>query len=146
MNRELTDLSVFVYGTLKPGGHYWPEFCEGKVGEPVPAKIRGELYDLHVGYPGLRCSGLSGDCALPGEGWVQGCILTFKTEADFLRLDYLEGYEPDRPYSENEYIRLKAPCFTPEGEPLGEIWTYEMTDATMERCKGSLIPDGNWPV
>lgn len=137
MNFQLTDLSVFVYGTLKPGGHYWPEFCEGKVGEPVPAKIRGELYDLHVGYPGL---------ILKGDLWVQGCILTFEAEADFLRLDYLEGYEPDRTYSENEYIRLKVSCFTPEGEAIGDIWTYEMTEATMERCKGTLIPDGNWPV
>ena len=28
---KFSDLTVFVYGTLKPGGHYWPEFCEGKV-------------------------------------------------------------------------------------------------------------------
>lgn len=130
-------LSVFVYGTLKPGGRYWPEFCEGKVGEPVPAKIRGELYDLHVGYPGLK---------LRGDGWVRGFLLSFKTEADFLRLDYLEGFDPDRPYPENEYIRLKVECYTPDGEPFGEVWTYEMTDATMQRCKGTLIPDGHWPV
>lgn len=146
----LSDLSVFVYGTLKPGGQYWPEFCEGKVGEPIPAKIRGELYDLHVGYPGLRLfpkgRGLSGDCALPEEMWVQGYILTFRTEEGFLRLDELEGYEPDRPYSENEYTRLKVPCYSPEGEPLGETWTYEMTAATMERHKGTLIEGGNWPA
>ena len=45
---------VFVYGTLKPGGHYWPQFCEGKVSEVLPAKVQGKLYDLHVGYPGVR--------------------------------------------------------------------------------------------
>ena len=132
-----SDLTVFVYGTLKPGGHYWPEFCEGKVSEPIPAKIQGELYNLHVGYPGLR---------LQGDEWVHGYILTFTTEKDFLRLDYLEGYAPDRPYSENEYIRLKVPCYTPEGKDLGEVWTYEMTDATMERCNGTRIQDGNWPI
>lgn len=134
---HLSDLTVFVYGTLKPGGHYWPEFCEGKIGEPLPAKIHGELYDLHVGYPGLL---------LRGESWVQGYLLTFKTEKDFLRLDDLEGYDPNRPYSENEYIRLKVPCFTRDDEPLVEAWTYEMTNATRERHKGSLIADGNWPA
>lgn len=157
-----SNLSVFVYGTLKPGGRYWPEFCEGKVGEPIPAKIRGELYDLHVGYPGLWLGGpgsvraatsrenthgserIRQSSSLPNVGWVQGCILNFKTEKDFLRLDDLEGYDPKRTYSENEYIRLKVPCFSPSGERLGEVWSYEMTDATMTRHKGSLIADGNW--
>jgi gamma-glutamylcyclotransferase (GGCT)/AIG2-like uncharacterized protein YtfP len=134
---SLSDLTVFVYGTLKPGGHYWPEFCEGKVNEPVPAKIRGELYDLHVGYPGL---------ILEGVDWVQGYLLTFRSEADFLRLDILEGYKPRRPYSENEYIRLKVPCFTPSGESIGKVWAYEMTTSTMDRYEATRIPDGNWPI
>ena len=83
-----TTHSTFVYGTLKPGGHYWPDFCEGKVAEPIPAKIEGELYDLNVGYPGLR---------LARGKWVQGYILTFSSEADFLRVDELEGYAPTGP-------------------------------------------------
>ena len=131
-----SDLTVFVYGTLQPGGRYWPEFCAGKVGEPVPAKIRGELYDLHVGYPGLR---------LQGEDWVQGYVLTFKTEKDFLRLDYLEGYHPDRSYSENEYIRLKIPAYSKDGEPLGAVWAYEITEPMLARCEDTRIPAGKWP-
>jgi len=132
-----SEFSAFVYGTLKPGGHYWPEFCEGKVTQVSPAKIRGELYDLHVGYPGML---------LNGDSWVQGCILEFASEADFLRLDYLEGYEHGRPESENEYNRLKVDCYSPEGEPLGQVWAYEMTSTTMERCRGTRIADGNWPT
>lgn len=131
------DLSVFVYGTLKPGGRYWPEFCEGKVGEPIPAKIKGELYDLHVGYPGLR---------LNGGDWVHGTILTFKREEDFLRLDFLEGFEPERPVSENEYNRLKVACYAPSGQALGSFWAYEMTETTMLKLKGSRISSGIWPV
>jgi len=134
---SLSDLTVFVYGTLKPGGHYWPEFCAGKVDEPIPALIKGELYDLHVGYPGLR---------LKGDDWVQGYLLSFYEEKDFLRLDVLEGYDPNRQYPDNEYIRLKVPCFTKEGKALGEVWTYEMTDRTMNHCNGTRISDGNWPV
>lgn len=132
-----TSYKVFVYGTLKPGGHYWPQFCEGKVSEVLPAKIKGELYDLHVGYPGLK---------LRGENWVLGYVLTFPKEADFLHLDVLEGYVEGRPESENEYTRLRIPCFNLEGEPLGEVWTYEMTDSTAKCHTSTRIEDGNWPV
>lgn len=133
-----SDRKVFVYGTLKPGGHYWPDFCEGKLAaEPVPAKIKGRLYDLHVGYPGLL---------LEGDQWVHGFILEFTNEADFQRLDYLEGYAPGRDESENEYNRLRVPCWTPADSPLGDSWAYEMTPATAQRHQGTLIEDGDWPV
>ena len=132
------DWKVFVYGTLKPGGYYWLEFCEGKLAaDPLPAKIRGELYDLHVGYPGLL---------LKGDTWVRGYVLEFANEADFLRLDYLEGYVPGRPEAGNEYNRLRVDCFAPEGDALGEVWVYEMTPATMERHGGTSIENGDWPV
>jgi gamma-glutamylcyclotransferase (GGCT)/AIG2-like uncharacterized protein YtfP len=134
---HVSDLTVFVYGTLKPGGRYWPEFCEGKVLDSVPAKIRGELYDLHLGYPGL---------VLQGDGWVQGYLHTFETEEHFLRLDYLEGYDPARPYSKNEYIRKKVEAYSVEEAPLGEVWAYEITEHVMAECQPTLLPDGNWPV
>ncbi len=138
MSAQRPDLCVFVYGTLKPGGHYWPEFCEGKLAsEPVAAKIRGALYDLHVGYPGLLLS---------GDSWVMGYVLEMATEADFLRLDYLEGYVPGRPEAENEYNRLRVPCFTPNGEAMGVVWAYEMTAATMTRHGGTLIASGDWAI
>ncbi len=134
----ISDRKIFVYGTLKPGGHYWSEFCAGKLAaEPVAAKIRGALYDLHVGYPGLL---------LNSDTWVQGYVLEFKHEADFLRVDYLEGYVPGRAESENDYNRLRVPCFSSDGEARGEVWTYEMTVSTMAQHKGTLIASGNWAV
>lgn len=129
--------SVFVYGTLKPGGRYWPEFCEGRVSAVVPAMIRGELYDLHVGYPGVL---------LRGEDWVWGCVLSFANESDFLQLDRLEGFVPGRDESENEYNRLRVVCFAADGKSLGEVWAYEMTAATMRRYQSTRIADGNWRV
>ncbi len=129
--------TVFVYGTLKPGGRYWPEFCEGKASDIRPAKVRGILYDLHVGYPGLR---------LGGATWTQGYCLTFRNETDLHRLDELEGYDPARPTDANEYIRLKVPCFTPHDDALGEAWTYEITPWMMVKHAATRIPDGNWPV
>ena len=132
------DLTIFVYGTLQPGGRYWPEFCAGRlVDEPVPAKIRGALYDLHLGYPGLR---------LQGSDWVQGWVLRFTTTEDFLRLDQLEGYHPQGPDSENEYLRRKVAAFSMKGEPLGEVWAYEITEPVLTRCRGTRLPDGNWPL
>jgi gamma-glutamylcyclotransferase (GGCT)/AIG2-like uncharacterized protein YtfP len=130
-------LNVFVYGTLKPGGRYWHQFCDGKVVDAVPAKVRGELYDLHVGYPGLR---------LIGDSWVQGFRLTFQNEADFLQLDQLEGYAPDRPMEQNEYLRLRLPCADLSGVWLGEVWAYEITAWMLQAHTATRIPDGNWPV
>jgi gamma-glutamylcyclotransferase (GGCT)/AIG2-like uncharacterized protein YtfP len=133
-----SDLKVFVYGTLKPGGHYWPEFCAGKLtAEPVAAKIQGTLYDLHVGYPGL---------VLDDGGWVQGYVLEFAREADFLRLDYLEGYVPGRPEAENEYNRLQVPYFSPDGNALGNVWVYEMTAATKDRHPCTRLERGEWAI
>lgn len=132
------DLKVFVYGTLKPGGHYWPDFCQGKLAsEPRPAKIRGELYDLHVGYPGLLLS---------GDQWVHGYVLEMVDEAAFAGLDYLEGYVPGRPEAENDYNRLRVRCFSPEGKPLDEVWIYEMTAEKIAQHKGTRIESGDWPV
>lgn len=129
--------SVFVYGTLKPGGHYWPRFCEGKVASAIPAKIRGELYDLHVGYPGVF---------MRGADWVQGYVLSFPRQADFEQLDVLEGFESGRPNELNEYVRLRVDCFDESGACLGEVWAYEMTETTFERSIATRIDDGNWPI
>ncbi|MGJ8640543.1 MAG: gamma-glutamylcyclotransferase family protein [Opitutaceae bacterium] len=132
-----SEYTVFVYGTLKPGGHYWSRFCEGKVSRVVPAKIRGSLYDLNVGYPGL---------VLDDRSWVLGCILTLPRMRDFLKLDMLEGYDETRDSSLNEYTRLKVPCFGPKGETLGDHWTYEMTPSTQQKHECTLIESGDWIV
>lgn len=132
-----SELTIFVYGTLKPGGAYWSEFCEGKLSSILAAKICGELYDLHLGYPGLR---------LIGDSWVQGYLLTYKNRADFNRVDELEGFEPDRPESDNEYNRVLVDCYTPTGHFLGRFWTYEVTRAVLGKVAATRIADGNWPV
>lgn len=130
-------LEVFVYGTLKPGGHYWPRFCEGKVARSQPAKIHGELYDLHVGYPGLR---------LRGQDWVHGYLLELKEPVHLDGLDYLEGYAPDRPESENEYNRFRVPCYDESGQLLGEVWAYEITSTAFAKHRTTRIEGGNWRV
>ena len=130
-------MNIFVYGTLKPGGHYWPQFCEGKVARRRPAKIHGELYDLHVGYPGLR---------LRGQNWVHGYLLELKDPVHLDGFDYLEGYAANRPESQNEYNRARVPCYDEEGQPLGEVWAYEITATAFAKHDTTYIEGGNWPV
>lgn len=128
---------VFVYGTLKPGGHYWPQFCEGKVTTAIPAKIHGELYDLHVSYPGLF---------IRGDSWVHGYVLTIPRDEHFEQLDVLEGYQPNRAEELNEYARVRVECFDQIGVSLGEVWAYEMTEATFRQTAGTRIEHGDWRV
>lgn len=132
-----TAFKVFVYGTLKPGGHYWPQFCANKVSEAVPAQIKGLIYDLHVGYPGVQ---------MCGNKWVQGYLLSFKNEVDLLQLDVLEGYQPRRNATENEYQRRRVNCYSSDGKVLTQAWAYEMTETRISEMAGTLIASGEWPL
>ncbi|MGB0272816.1 MAG: gamma-glutamylcyclotransferase family protein [Opitutales bacterium] len=128
---------VFVYGTLKPGGAYWQEYCAGRVVGQQAACVRGSLYDLRRGYPGLRRT---------GSGWVHGYRLTLADSAALQRIDSLEGYRADRPEEQNEYTRIRVACLSPQGERLGSAWTYAVTDWFWRRCDSRPLPDGEWPI
>lgn len=131
-----SDLSVFVYGTLKPGGHYWHRFCDGRVCGQTPARIRGELYDLGCGYPGA---------VFNEAGWIEGMVLEFRQAADLAAVDVLEGYQAERPIERNEYQRRQVSCFSPSEEPLGPAWAYEVNPHYLYQCDARLIPEGQWP-
>ncbi|MDB9315329.1 gamma-glutamylcyclotransferase [Spirulina sp. CS-785/01] len=73
-------LSVFVYGTLKPGERNYPRYCAGKVVQQQPAFTWGTLYHLSLGYPGMT----------EGEEKVQGTLLTFSDERVLADLDSLQ--------------------------------------------------------
>jgi gamma-glutamylcyclotransferase (GGCT)/AIG2-like uncharacterized protein YtfP len=77
--------------------------------------VRGRLYALSPGYPGLR----------PGLQKVEGDVLSFDDDALFAQLDHLEGFDPSRPVSEDfEYTREPCEAFSPEGTSLGTVWAY----------------------
>ena len=130
-----TDLRVFVYGTLKPGGLYWPRFCEGRVCAVREARVRGCLFDLDLGYPALR---------LGGSEWVRGVVLDLAGPEVLRGIDRLEGFEPGRDEDRNEYTRRRAEAFDPGGGALGPVWTYEMAADKIEAAGGRRIPDGVW--
>jgi gamma-glutamylcyclotransferase (GGCT)/AIG2-like uncharacterized protein YtfP len=132
-----SDLSVFVYGTLKPGGHYWHRFCEGKICGHTPARIRGELYDLGCGYPGA---------VFNEAGWIEGVVLEFKHAVDLEAVDELEGYRPGASSKVNEYKRRKMACFARKGDLLGMVWAYEVNPHYLNQYDARLLPDGQWCV
>lgn len=131
-------IRVFVYGTLKPGGHYWNRFCEGKVTKAVEGIVRGKLYGLSIGYPAITQSPEDSD------NWVIGYVLTLTNQQALDGLDYLEGYSKERPASENEYQRVITEAFNISGESIGKVWTYVMEQETITNYGGSYIANGNW--
>ncbi|MEM0967257.1 MAG: gamma-glutamylcyclotransferase family protein [Verrucomicrobiota bacterium] len=130
-----SDLRVFVYGTLKPGGRYWPAYCEGKVATVRDASVNGRLYELSVGYPALT---------LGGDERVEGCVLEF-LHADGLRgLDFLEGFNPLQPNAPGtEYTRCRTKALI-GGEEASGIWTYVMSEERIQRAGGQWIVSGKW--
>ncbi|TVP75545.1 MAG: gamma-glutamylcyclotransferase [Puniceicoccaceae bacterium] len=127
---------VFVYGTLKPGGRYWPQYAEGKVTASIPAMVHGTIYHLAAcGYPGV---------ILGGSGWVHGYMHVFEEKSAMEALDHLEGFVPGADPSSCEYIRRTAPAFDPSGDPFATVWVYEMTAEKIAQLGGEKVPSGNW--
>jgi len=127
---------IFVYGTLKCGGFYYRQFCEGHACESVPAIARGRLYALPAGYPALT----------RGDDWVRGELLCFDDRTLLAALDHLEGFNPDEVSSENEYTREPCEVFDMEKQPLGRFETYLMSPYRVAASGGVYMPDGEWPL
>ncbi len=138
---NICELSVFVYGTLKPGGRYHVRFCGKYLTEQIPAMVRGRLYDFfQLGYPAMTV----------GEDWVKGYLLKFVQPANVCveilqGLDRLEGYSPELPDFENEYLRCELPVFDLAQRPLQPAWGYVMSEAGVRSQGGIYLPDGSWP-
>ena len=138
------ELSVFVYGTLKPGGRFHRRYCAEFLTAARPALVKGELYDFpQLGYPALT----------PGDDWVQGYLLKFCQTAavcaDILRrLDALEGYVADKVTDgeNDDYERCQLPIFDPDHVPLQTAWVYRMSRQQVRQQRGICLPEGNWPV
>lgn len=127
-------IRVFVYGTLKPGERNFDRYCAAKVVEMQEAIGFGQLYALPFGYPAMT----------KGTNCVYGYLLSFDDPDVLLNLDALEDYQPDRPLTENEYIREKIETFSLERQPLGLAWVYRMTPEMAKRLNGILLPNGRW--
>jgi gamma-glutamylcyclotransferase (GGCT)/AIG2-like uncharacterized protein YtfP len=152
---ELSELAVFVYGTLKPEGRYHRRYCQSFLSEAMPAQVKGRLYDFpQLGYPAMTT----------GDDWVKGYLLLFRQHKsvcqDILRrLDELEGYAVEN--ADNDYQRCWVPVYAPltdnlhhpnlhqaiapHPEPLQSAWVYRMSALQVEQQSGIYLPSGEWP-
>jgi gamma-glutamylcyclotransferase (GGCT)/AIG2-like uncharacterized protein YtfP len=131
---------VFVYGSLLPGFHNHRLFVEPYQHRSLAAQVKGTLYHLPTGYPGLLKETDSGV-----TGWVKGEILLFADDAyakAMTGLDELETYfAPGDP--RNEYERIVTEAVTESGEVIS-VCTYLYGDPAYAKREGILIPDGDW--
>lgn len=127
-------IRVFVYGTLQPGEKYHQPYCGSWVIAAEPAEVKGQLYHLPLGYPGLAA----------GEDSVHGSLLSFNNPAILHRLDELEDYSPSRPASQNLYQREHTSVTHRQGQVLGEAWIYRMALDRIQALGGIYLPAGKW--
>lgn len=152
-------LSLFVYGTLKLGERNHDRYCQG-FASVEEATVRGRLYDLPFGFPGLfvpledvQAVGTGdylADTRLSHgtritpvgdpEGWdvVHGELLVFEDlERRLPRIDGLEGF---RPGEEGFYTRVLIPVTHAGGETM-LAWAYSVAEDS-----GARLSEGVWPA
>ena len=128
------ELSVFVYGTLKPGELNYYYYCKGKVVSELSAYTWGKLYSLPAGYPAMT----------EGKDKVRGFVLNFADLSILKYLDQLEDYQEDRALDLNEYYRQIVPVYSLEERFLGTAWSYLMTKTRIAKSNGSYLMSGVW--
>ena len=151
-------LVMFFYGTLKRGERNHERYCGGAI-RVEEGTLRGDLYDVHLGYPALVVPEESiyafgtGDFGRDaeeqqrlGQGQVPsldgprvfGEIFVFDDpESRLPDLDRLEGFDPAD--ASSHYRRVLLPVATDEGSGL-LAWAY-----VVEQSSGSHLPGGRWP-
>lgn len=150
---------MFFYGTLKRGQRNHDRYCRGAL-RIEEAKVRGELYDLPLGYPALVVPEESihavgtGDPAgdteeqqrlghmtevqSPDGPRVLGELYSFDDpESRLPSIDGLEGFDPED--SSSHYRRVLLPVETSEGSVF-LAWAY-----VVEASSGAYLSGGSWP-
>jgi gamma-glutamylcyclotransferase (GGCT)/AIG2-like uncharacterized protein YtfP len=151
-------LIMFFYGTLKRGERNHEHFCGGALRVEEGA-VRGDLFDVHLGYPALVvpeesiCAFGTGDYRRDAEEQqrlghglapllegprVFGEIFAFDDpESRLPDLDRLEGFDPAD--ASSHYRRVLLPVETNEGSGL-LAWAYAVDESS-----GTYLPGGRWP-
>jgi len=153
-----SQLIMFFYGTLKRGERNYERYCSGAL-RIEEAAVRGELYDVLVGYPALVVPEDSihafgtGDPVRDaeeqrrlGRGQVHslqgprvfGEIFAFDDpELRLPAIDQLEGFDPAD--ASSHYRRVLLPVETKAGSSL-LAWAY-----AVKASSGIHLPGGRWP-
>lgn len=133
MSKHPEKVSVFVYGTLMPGGWGYQRYCAAQVVQACPVIARGQLYHLPAGYPAMT----------QGKGWVHGYLLQFSDHKILATLDRYEGYV-ESGSTHNFYDRQQLEVFDQQTQFLDWAWAYFMTPTQVSNQGGILLPQGQW--
>lgn len=129
----MSELPVFVYGTLKRGESNHAAFL-ADAASIEPATVRGAIVHLPAGYPGYR---------LEPEGTVHGELVSFDADraaTALARLDALEDYRADAPHA-SLYRRERCTATTPAGRAI-DAWIYVY--AAPLPADAIAVPSGRW--
>ena len=127
-------VTVFVYGTLKPGEAAYRRYCQPQVVSAQPTLVQGDLFHLPQGYPALTV----------GDRWIKGFRLQLQDDRAIAAIDEFEDYDPSRSATENLYVRQQWPIFSPVQHPWGTAWVYWMGRQRIHALGGVVVTSGNW--
>lgn len=126
----MTELKVFVYGTLKVGGRFSKRFDSVRTSVKI-GSIKGTLYDLGS-FPGIK---------LNSNNTIIGEIHTY-TQAEEIEksLDRIEGYfGEDHPH--NLYNKKEVEVVTDNGIEICKVYEF-----AKDVEKFTEIKEGIWKV
>ena len=130
-------LPVFVYGTLLSGFHNDSGYIKPFPHTKTRATIKGEIYHLPEGYPGLL---------MTDAGKVAGEIVDFAPEVyekALAGLDELETYYGEGD-SRNEYERIPVTARVQETGQEVEVYVYRYLDEAYVKRVGTRVEHGDW--
>lgn len=115
----MTRVKVFVYGTLKKGGHFHDVLRDSHfIGEGV---VEGQLYNMGT-FPGL----------VQEAGEVRGEVYALGSGVSLERIDHLEGFFTESPHK-SLFVRKQRKIEVDGKEHL--VWVYYFNMDVSEREK-----------
>jgi len=141
---QAVNVSLFVYGTLKPGEMNYADYLAGRTLYEQPAWVVGAVLYTAGPFPYLV---LGNGLAQPTE-YVYGMLLTICPEvymATLQALDDLEGYQPGA--AGNLYERITHTVQTAGAQVAAWMYVAGLQPLTAIRAgQFHKIPGGNWNV
>lgn len=131
--------TLFVYGTLRPGGRYWPNIS-ALIEHYDPALLTGhDLWHLDDGYPAI----------VAGTGRVFGDLLYVKFGRERDLFGITDDIEQFTPHDEGSlYLRTSvtvARLRDPAGPPIpAETYVFNPAHKPYLVQHGHELPDGEW--
>jgi gamma-glutamylcyclotransferase (GGCT)/AIG2-like uncharacterized protein YtfP len=135
----MSNVKIFVYGTLKEGGHFAKSFDEVRE-KSKPATIQGQLFDVASWFPGVKLTGSPEDI-------VYGELHEYKNGDEVLsRMNRIEGFNPDNP-EKSLFIRKTVTVTTEDGEKeRAEVYEFNFEKESERASMAERVENGVWEI